>query len=111
MLLCPWDSPGKNAEVGSISFSTKMSRIQLKITSHTKNQKTTTQVQKDNPLRAILRGIRHVGLFDKNCKAVIIEMFQQSITILLTQMKNLNLGKKHKLFKKKTTTKKNKKNQ
>ena len=66
-------------------------------------------MQKDNPLRAILRGIRHVGLFDKNCKAVIIEMFQQSITILLTQMKNLNLGKKHKLFKKKTTTKKKQK--
>ena len=50
----------------------------------------------------MLRGIRHVGLFNKNRKAVIIEMLQQSITILLTQMKkNLNLSKKRKLLKKK----------
>ena len=88
----------------AIFFSTIISRIQKKkkITSHTKTRKTTTQVQKDNPLRAMLRGIRHVGLFNKNRKAVIIEMLQQSITILLTQMKkNLNLSKKRKLLKKK----------
>ena len=80
-----------------------MSRIQLKKKSPVipRTRKTTTQAQKDNPLRAILRGIRHVGLFDKNCKAVIIEMFQQSITILLTQMKEFKSQQETQAIKKK----------
>ena len=42
-----------------------------------------------------------MGLFDKNCKAVIIEMFQQSITILLTQMKEFKSQQETQAIKKK----------